>query len=205
MAALFLLAPAAISLAVYRLGVPLFIVLQPVLIAFIAYLLWDRTFSLRRELAHGFSIAEAGRILALAAMMGLLLALATRSLFPELYLALPLRLPRLWLFVIVLYPLLSVVAQELVYRTFFFHRYGPLLAGRPIAAIVLNAALFGFGHVIFGNWIAVAGSTLVGALIAWTYLRTRSFWAVWLEHSLYGGMVFTVGLGRFFFTGVSNL
>ena len=34
------------------------------------------------------------------------------------------------------------------------------------------------------------------------YALTRSFWAVYLEHTLWGALVFTVGLGRFFFTGV---
>ena len=34
---------------------------------------------------------------------------------------------------------------------------------------------------------------------------TRSFWAVFLEHTLWGGLVFTVGLGRYFFTGVGIL
>ena len=104
-----------------------------------------------------------------------------------------------------LYPLLSVIAQELVYRTFFFHRYGRLFGDATWAAILANGALFGFGHIIFGNWIAIAGTTVIGCLLAYRYVRTRSFWAVWFEHSLYGALVFTVGLGQFFFTGISNL
>ena len=43
-----------------------------------------------------------------------------------------------------------------------------------------------------------------GALFAWRYERSRSFWAVWVEHVLWGWLVFTVGLGVFFFTGVAN-
>jgi hypothetical protein len=41
-----------------------------------------------------------------------------------------------------------------------------------------------------------------GLLFALRYALTRSFWAVYLEHALWGALVFTVGLGRFFFTGV---
>jgi hypothetical protein len=44
-----------------------------------------------------------------------------------------------------------------------------------------------------------------GALFAWRYAMTRSFWAVFIEHTLWGALVFTVGLGRYFFTGVGVL
>jgi membrane protease YdiL (CAAX protease family) len=71
--------------------------------------------------------------------------------------------------------------------------------------IVVNGGLFGIGHVMFGNWIAVAGTMATGMLFAYRYDRTRSLAAVWLEHTLWGWLVFTVGLGGYFFTGVSNL
>ena len=70
---------------------------------------------------------------------------------------------------------------------------------------ISNGAAFGFAHIIFGNIIAVLGSMVVGWLLAYRYYETRSFLAVWVEHSLYGCLIFTVGLGRFFFTGISNL
>jgi hypothetical protein len=41
-------------------------------------------------------------------------------------------------------------------------------------------------------------------LLAYRYEATRSFWAVWIEHTLWGWLVFTIGLGGYFFTGVSN-
>ncbi len=34
--------------------------------------------------------------------------------------------------------------------------------------------------------------------------KTKSFWAVWFEHTLWGWLIFTVGLGDYFFTGVRN-
>jgi uncharacterized protein len=37
-----------------------------------------------------------------------------------------------------------------------------------------------------------------GLLFALRYAVTRSLRAVYLEHTLWGGLVFTVGLGRFF-------
>lgn len=198
-------APLLMSWAIFALQIPLFVVLQPLLLGLIGYLLWDDTFRIRSELSRGFGWRTAGLIVAKFAVIGGAIALATYALFPQLFLSFPRYRPELWLMVMLLYPVLSVIAQELVFRTFFFHRYGPLFRDAPALAIASNGVLFGFGHIIFGNIIAVAGSMVIGFLLAYRYSVTRSFWAVWFEHSLYGCLIFTVGLGRFFFTGVSNL
>lgn len=202
---LFLGAPAAMAYAIFELRLPLFLVLQPVLIAFVAFLLWDRSFSLKRELSRGFGWRDLATMLGIFAVAAGVVTWATAEFFPNSFLSFPRARFELWLTIILLYPLLSVIAQELVYRTFFFHRYGALFGERRWLAIGVNGLLFGYGHILFGNWIAVVGTALVGCLFAWRYTGTRSFWAVWLEHSLYGWLVFTVGLGRFFFTGVSNV
>ncbi len=198
-------APLAIIWAVHTWGIPLFVALQPILLGFIAYLLWDQSFKLRNELAIGISLRAAVFIALVFVALGSAVAAATYWLFPGLWLSFPRWNPNLWLFVMAAYPLLSVIPQELVYRTFFFHRYGPLFGGFGWLAILVNGALFGFAHVIFGNIIAVAGTVVLGCILAFRYEATRSIWAVWLEHSLWGCLIFTIGLGRFFFTGVSNL
>jgi len=205
MLALYIGAPLAIYYAVFTLRFPLFIAMQPVLLGFVVYLLWDGTFHMRRELSQGFAWGQFGQILAKFFVVGGAISWATYLFFPERFLGFPRYAPELWLMVMVLYPVLSVIAQELVYRTFFFHRYGVLFEGHAWLAILLNGILFGFAHIIFANIVAVGGTALIGVLLAYRYARTRSFWAVWLEHTLYGWLVFTVGLGRFFFTGVSNL
>lgn len=196
-------APLLVSYTLHALRLPLFYVLQPILLGFFAYLLWDPTFLLRRELARGFSLGSLAAMLGTFLVLGGAIAYAAYALYPPGFLSFPRRVPRLWLTIMVLYPIMSVLAQEFVYRTFFFHRYGPLFGDRRWAAIATNAALFGFGHIIFENWIAVVGTFLAGLLFAYRYDMTRSLWAVWLEHSLYGCLIFTVGLGRYFFTGIS--
>lgn len=196
-------APLLVSFALHELRLPLFYVLQPILLGFFIYLLWDPTFLLRRELARGFSLGSFAVIVVTFLVLGSAIAYAAHMLYPSGFLSFPRRAPRLWLTIMVLYPIMSVLAQEFVYRTFFFHRYGPLFGDRRWTAIITNAALFGFAHIIFENWIAVVGTFFTGLLFAYRYDVTRSLWAVWLEHSLYGCLVFTVGLGRFFFTGIS--
>ncbi|MGI9520775.1 MAG: CPBP family intramembrane glutamic endopeptidase [Hyphomicrobiaceae bacterium] len=197
--------PCAMSWAIFSLRVPLFLVLQPILFIFIVYLLWDDTFLMRRELTRGFSVSTFVVIMITFLAVGGAIAVATYYIFPQLFLSFPRYRPDVWLAVMLLYPVLSVIVQELVFRTFYFHRYGPLFRGRMWLAIGVNGAAFGFAHLIFGNAIAILGSGIIGCFLAYRYARCRSFWAVWLEHSLYGCLVFTVGLGGFFFTGISNL
>ena len=104
----------------------------------------------------------------------------------------------------ILYPLASVTAQEIMYRVFFFHRYKPLFGGDAQDAIVLNAVLFSFSHIIFQNVTTLIIAFLGGLLFAWRYHSSKSYWALVIEHALYGNLIFTVGLGKYFYTGVSN-
>lgn len=198
-------APLAIAYAVFEHRVPLFLALQPVLLAFIAYLLWDRGFLLRRELTTGVPLRTIVAIIATFIVLGGAIAAWTYHQYPGRFLGFPRYNPDLWRVVMIGYPIASVIPQELVYRTFFFHRYGSLFGDHVWLAILVNAFVFGFAHIIFGNWLAVLGTAAVGVLLAYRYVVTRAFWAVWFEHALYGCLVFTVGLGGFFFTGVSNV
>lgn len=117
-----------------------------------------------------------------------------------LLLSFPGRNPAVWAAIMVLYPIASAAPQELMFRVFFFHRYERMLGGRW-PTILASALLFGWAHILFENWIAVALSVVLGLVIAITYARTRSGSLVWLEHALYGDAAFTIGLGWFFFTG----
>ena len=196
--------PILLRWAIHDLHIPLVMALQPILLGFILYLLWDDTFHVRRELMRGFVWRHLLWIGGKFAVLSGGIVYATAEFFPERFLVMPLYVPTLWLMIMALYPLLSVIPQELVFRTFFFHRYGPLFGDWKWMGVGINGLLFGFAHIIFDNWIAVTGSAVVGAIIAYRYWVTRSFWAAWLEHTLYGCLIFTVGLGRYFFTGVSN-
>jgi uncharacterized protein len=115
--------------------------------------------------------------------------------------ALLLHHPERWAGAMAVYAVFSVVPQEIVFRAAFFHRLRPLLVGRPVLAVSLNATLFAFAHTIYGNWPAVLLSALAGAVFAATYLRTRSLLAVSLEHFLWGLLVFATGLGSYFGLG----
>ncbi|MGW4942565.1 CPBP family glutamic-type intramembrane protease [Actinoplanes sp. NPDC004185] len=119
---------------------------------------------------------------------------------PDRLFDMPRRETALWLAVVLLYPLLSVYPQELLYRAYLLHRFAPLLGtGRGAAAV--SAAVFSFAHLLFGNVLAVAATLVGGWLFARRYQRTRSLLVTSVEHALYGITIFTIGLGRFFYHG----
>jgi membrane protease YdiL (CAAX protease family) len=186
-------------------NIPVFIALVSVLGLVLLFLLADPTFSVRRELTRGFGLSTLASVLFVFAVAGGAVAFYVAENYPGLFLELPRNRPDVYRRIMLLYPLMSVLPQELIYRTFFFHRYGFLFGRAWWLAIVANAMLFGWGHLVIGTPLAVFGTMAVGVVFAVRYALTRSFWAVFVEHALWGALVFTAGLGRYFFTGVSIL
>jgi uncharacterized protein len=130
----------------------------------------------------------------------ILLGIAVRVFTPELLFSFVRRSPGLWALVMLLYPLVSVLPQELLYRVFFFERYERLF-GDGWVMLVASALAFGFVHLIFGNWLSVILCVIGGFLFAFTYHSSGSFLLVCLEHAIFGNFIFTIGLGRFFYHG----
>ncbi|WP_446222447.1 CPBP family intramembrane glutamic endopeptidase [Nocardia sp. IBHARD005] len=141
-------------------------------------------------------------ILALWAVSAIALTAAVAVLRPDFLFDLPRERPLIWLLVLVFYPLVSVYPQELLFRAFLFHRYTPIF-GDGHRMIAASATAFGFAHFIVGNWISVLLSAAAGVLFAIRYRRTRSLLTTSVDHALYGILVFTVGLGDFFYHGAA--
>jgi hypothetical protein len=133
------------------------------------------------------------------AAVALVLGVVTWIVMPKAFFAFPRDHPWLWLAVMVGYPMLSAWPQEMLYRRFAYLRYTPLF-GTGIGFITATGLAFGYAHGIFLNPIAVALSTAGGLLFSANFARHRSLTLVWLEHSLYGCLIFTIGLGSFFYT-----
>lgn len=123
-------------------------------------------------------------------------------LAPDNFLVVPLERTELWLRIMLLYPLLSGWPQEIIYRSFLYHRYAPLW-GNGTGFIAASALAFGFMHIIFLNSVAVIMTIIGGYLFASDYARHRSLGLACLEHSLYGCLIFTVGLGHYFYSGAA--
>jgi membrane protease YdiL (CAAX protease family) len=167
-------------------------------------LLADSTFERKYFWNGAVAASEWRRILGLFAAGSVLLVSATRAVLPGLFLVLPRHMPGLWLVIMVLYPLVSVYPQEIIYRAFFFHRYREVFPTRKMR-IAISALVFCLAHVVFDNPVALLLTLAGGWLLAVTYERSRSVAACFLEHSLYGCLIFTIGLGAFFFRGTTKL
>ncbi|MGA7522253.1 MAG: CPBP family intramembrane glutamic endopeptidase [Acidobacteriaceae bacterium] len=180
---------------------------MPILWAVASYclvaLLRDPTFD-RRQLWNAAPLRrQLLPILGLFCAGAVVLTVLVRVYAPQLFLALPRTHPGFWALVLVLYPMLSVYPQALVYRAFLFHRYRPLLSVAPRTEawvlIVVSAATFALMHLVFRNWVAIALTFPGGILFARRYLDTRSLCVSWFEHALYGCLLFTIGLGPYFY------
>ena len=114
--------------------------------------------------------------------------------FPEKLFSMPLQKTGIWIVILLIYSFLSVIPQEIIYRSFFFIRYQKLFKNETVL-IFINAVVFSLGHLFFQN-LLVLGITFVGGLFfGYSYHTTRSLVFVSIEHSLYGCWLFTVGMG----------
>lgn len=143
---------------------------------------------------------RAARAFAPFAILVPLLWLATAMWEPERLFAFARQRPLLWAAVMVLYPILSVYPQGIVYRVFVFHRYRCLFP-RLWVMVPASAAAFSMAHVVFENWVAPVATFAGGLLFARTYARTDSALVAAIQHAAFGCFLFTVGLGRYFYYG----
>lgn len=191
---------ALIPLLLYKRWLPNWPISILVAVTLGAFLILRRfpNFSLTQLFQWQSARSQAFTILARDAFFMLALGIAVWQFAPHLLFSFVRRAPLLWAAVMVLYPLCSVLPQEFLFRAYFFRRYRELFGGGS-GMIAASALAFGFVHIIFGNWLAVALSAIGGILFSTTYVRTASLSLVWLEHALFGNFLFTIGLGQFFY------
>lgn len=151
---------------------------------------WNYGGATRRELTF---------ILARFVVCALALTLLMRLLKPEMMFNLVQANPAFWLLIMVLYPLLSVVPQEIIFRRYLFARFSGILP--PMTLVIVSGLGFGFAHIAFNNWVAPTLCAIGGLMFARTYQRTGSLALVSFEHALYGDFLFTLGMGRYFYHG----
>lgn len=191
-----LFAGVPVALRLVRLPVPKLLVLLVFTAGCLAVLLRDRSFD-RATLGGWRRLRAAWPGMAARALVAAGVVAAVVRLRHGELLDLPRHRWQLWLLILCLYPLVSAWPQELIYRSFFFHRYGALL-GRW-GTVIGSGLAFGLLHVIYADPIAVALTVPAGLVLSLHYRRTRSLAVVWVEHALYGTALFTLGLGRAFF------
>ncbi len=130
-------------------------------------------------------------------IVSVLLMWFTWWIFPDLLLYYPKENFESYLITFFLYPIASVIPQEIIYRVYFFHRYKTIIPERFLL-MLSNAIIFGLTHWIYANWVAPIATFLVSWIFIYTYLKSKSLLNVSLEHYFYGLIMFTIGFGYFF-------
>ncbi|MEI4486241.1 CPBP family intramembrane glutamic endopeptidase [Frigidibacter sp. MR17.14] len=151
---------------------------------------------LARDGWRGLSLGPVVVLAALTALASVAVLAATGGAMFEL----PRERPGLWVAILVLYPLLSALPQELIFRPLFFRRYARLLPGDR-AAIVMNAAVFALAHLMYWSWVVAAMTFAGGLAFAWAYEVRKSLPLAVVLHAVAGGVLFTVGMGAYFYSG----
>ncbi len=108
---------------------------------------------------------------------------------------------KLWLMVMVFYPLISVLPQEIIWRFYLLEATKTILPHRYMRVLV-SALLFGWLHIIYLNIFSLIATIYLGLQLAYSYYQgEKSIWPLWVEHALAGQIIFTLGLGTYFYNG----
>ena len=103
----------------------------------------------------------------------------------------------IWVAVILIYPILSVIPQEIIFRVLFFERYSCLFKNQFLY-LILNSLIFAYIHLVFQNFHAFFITLITSPIFAHAYLN-KSFKTCFLIHTVGGQLVFTYGLGEYFY------
>ena len=163
-------------------------------------LLWQAGGFDWRGLLRGWRRVPWGEALALALGTLALCAGILALLRPEALFHFARTRPQFLLVIWTLYPLLSALPQELVYRPLFFHRYAAILPRDRRAAALLNAGAFSLAHLMYWSPLVLALTFAGGLVFARAYLR-HGFPAAWVLHAVAGNALFAAGMGVWFYSG----
>tara|TARA_B100001939_G_C16462086_1_gene413462 strand:- start:5 stop:418 length:414 start_codon:yes stop_codon:yes gene_type:complete len=119
---------------------------------------------------------------------------------PNNFMVFPKENPSTFLLVIFLYPFLSVVPQEIIFRKYFFFKFNDIMPRNYL--IFINGLVFSLAHVFFNNYVAIIFTFFGGIYLSWSYLKSESLTLVIYEHTLFGIFIFASGLGRYFYHAI---
>ncbi len=189
-------------------GIPLFMfldtgfthpsaVLLPFLVAVFIILRYGTGFRWRELICFKISRRDFLRDGTILAISGALLLAGVLIWVPGKFLNLPISNVWIWLALCTFYPVFSAYAQEVLYRTFLFRRYRELFP-RDWQMIAASGISFSFVHILYYHPLSMILTLFAGIYLSTAYLRTRSVLYTSILHGILGILVFTVGLGEYF-------
>lgn len=187
-----------IGIAVFLPPHRMFLALAAVTLLGLALLWWTGNFRWR-ELVRGWRQVPWRQAALIAVAVIATGAVLLSLLRPEGLFAFVRSDPTRVLMIFTLYPFLSALPQELVFRALYFHRYGSLIP-QGERALILNAAIFSLAHLMYWS-VIVSLITFVGGYLFARAYRDHGFPAAWVLHAIGGNALFLVGMGTWFYSG----
>ncbi len=102
-----------------------------------------------------------------------------------------------WTILCLMYPLFSAYGQEIIYRVFLFYRYRTIFKTKRMF-ILASSVSFSFVHIVYYSPISIILTLFLGIYLSTTYLKTKSVLFTSIIHSIFGNLIFTIGLGSYF-------
>ena len=109
----------------------------------------------------------------------------------------------IWTILCVFYPLFSAFGQEIIYRVFLYYRYRNILKNERLY-VLASAIAFSFVHIVYYSHISVILTLLLGLYLAAIYIKTKSVLFTSMIHGFLGDVIFTVGLGSYFWLDINQ-
>ncbi|MFC2136728.1 type II CAAX prenyl endopeptidase Rce1 family protein [Bacteroidota bacterium] len=103
----------------------------------------------------------------------------------------------IWMMLCIFYPLFSAFGQEIIYRLFLFYRYRNIFKNDKYY-IIASGIAFSFAHIVYYSHISIILTLLLGIYFANAYTKTKSVLFTSLIHGFLGDVIFTIGLGSYF-------
>ena len=189
-------------------GVPLYIyfdpefihpsaVVLPVLVVIFIYLYRLPDFKFRELVQFKINKKIILKHLVIFAIISSLLILIIFIFDRENLFNLPRANPQIWIMLCIFYPLFSAYGQEIIYRTFIFYRYRRIFKSK-LTFVLASSIAFSFVHIVYYSHISIILTFILGLYLTYTYLKTKSVLFSSILHGIYGDLVFTIGLGSYF-------
>jgi uncharacterized protein len=179
------------------------LVLVPITALLILYFRKQEDFSFRELNRLSIPPNILKRVLLVTTTTSVLIVIGVYLFATDDFLNLPRRNYMVWIYICISYPVLSVYLQEIVFRVFLFRRYSSLFV-KPWMIIVASGIAFSFAHIIYFNLISVGLTFALGVYLAYIYNSTRNVLLVTIIHSFFGNLVFTIGLGQYFWLDIQK-
>jgi len=173
------------------------VVLLPVLIVIILLLRFSTDFTFKELIILNITRREVLRNAIVMLTSGIFMLLMVLLMDRENLFNLPKGNIVVWILLCTFYPVFSAYGQEIIYRTFLFRRYKILFKNDRL--IILSSGIaFSFMHIVYYSPISMVLTLIGGLYLAYVYSKTRSVLFTAILHGILGILVFTVGLGHYF-------